>query len=349
MTVLEITDLTNDQLRQYINAEQNFNAFEKICLARKSYRGSLFWQTKNEIDYLIKESAGKILPSKCLGKKSDETIHVYNSFVKNKDITDQRYKALNEVMLKNKRLNVALRVGRVPHTVVSILNSLEKSNMAEHFLVIGTNALYAYEAGTGTRFESDILATEDIDLLWDSRKRLQLVGDDLFNTEGVIGLLRKADKTFEITEDGFSAINKNGYSVDIIKRRPKSFFDDKEPQKLIPSIEDLFAQKITDADWILSSKKYTQMVIAENGEMARMTTINPINFVIYKAWLSQQEERNPLKKPRDKAQALAVYNLIEQRLPQLKLDDAHTFPVRVRNIIIDLLECEPPKEQNCFR
>jgi hypothetical protein len=46
-------------------------------------------------------------------------------------------------MLKHQRLNRALFVGRTPQIVVELLNQITKDNIAEHFIVVGTHALYA--------------------------------------------------------------------------------------------------------------------------------------------------------------------------------------------------------------
>ncbi|KIN71136.1 DUF3620 domain containing protein [Sulfitobacter guttiformis KCTC 32187] len=43
--------------------------------------------------------------------------------------------------------------------------------------VVGTNALYAYEALAGVRFEEAMAATGDIDTLLDDRNRMRLIAD----------------------------------------------------------------------------------------------------------------------------------------------------------------------------
>jgi hypothetical protein len=60
--------------------------------------------------------------------------------------------------------------------------------------VVGTNALYAYEAEAGLVFDRDQTSTGDIDLLWDVRQRLQLTSE--MADEGIIGLLKSVDSSF---------------------------------------------------------------------------------------------------------------------------------------------------------
>jgi hypothetical protein len=45
--------------------------------------------------------------------------------------------------------------------------------MMTHFRVVGTHAVYAYEAEAGQRVIPGAIATQDIDFLWDVRKRVQ--------------------------------------------------------------------------------------------------------------------------------------------------------------------------------
>ena len=47
-----------------------------------------------------------------------------------------------------------------------------------------------------------------------------------------------------------------------------------------------------------------------------MTVPDPRAFALHKFWLSGQPDREPLKKQRDRGQALAVAQLVIQHLPQ---------------------------------
>lgn len=46
------------------------------------------------------------------------------------------------------------------------------------------------------QFAKELLASGDVDLLYDPRKKLSLISKRMDNN-GLMGLLRKADKTFE--------------------------------------------------------------------------------------------------------------------------------------------------------
>jgi hypothetical protein len=51
---------------------------------------------------------------------------------------------------------------------------------------------------------------------------------------------------------------------------------------------------------------------------------DPRAFALHKAWLSRQPDREPLKKPRDIAQAREVVQLVREHMPHLSFDEALT-------------------------
>lgn len=325
-------DLPEALAKQYIDATQAFDAARDAERQAARYRGSMFWRTVKGRDYLIKET-GRL--EKSLGARTPETEAIYHDFRRKKAETEGRLRGLAQGLGMQQRVNAALRVGRTPNIVVALLNALRRAGIADHFLVIGTNALYAYETHAGVRFAGDLTATTDVDFLWDSRKHLALASrDPEFDTQGLIGLLKKVDPTFAVHEDeAYRASNSKGYLVDLIKRRPASHSDDHEAGQLRPVAEDFWAAKITNMDWLLSSPKFTQTVVALNGEMAEMVTVDPRAFVLYKLYLARKEDRDPVKRPRDVAQAQAVFDLVQARLPHLAFDRVHVFPERVRTLL----------------
>ena len=83
--------------------------------------------------------------------------------------------------------------------------------------VLGTNAIYAYEAAAGVRIEPGLTATDDIDLLLDARRNLTFVADQEITYPSLLHLLQKVDGSFDRSTQKFRAANKDGYLVDLIK------------------------------------------------------------------------------------------------------------------------------------
>lgn len=334
-------DLQEAIAKQYIDASQARSAYLDAEQQAFKYRGSVFWRTVKQRDYLIKET-GAI--EKSLGPRSPETETLFAEFRRRKAEAEARKRSLLDILTRQQRVNAALRVGRTPNVVIDLLEALRHAGIADHFMVIGTNALYAYETHAGVRFAGDLTATTDVDFLWDSRKHLALVSSDpSFNDRGLIGILKKADPTFQVHEgDAYRASNSKGYMVDLIKRRPGSFFDDKEQGQVRPVLDDFWAAKLINMDWLLSSPKFKQTVVGVNGRMAEMVTVDPRAFVLFKLYLAQKEDREPLKKPRDLAQAKYTFQLIQERLPHLGFDRIHVFPDRIKQML-DLAGAPTPR------
>jgi hypothetical protein len=318
--------------KQYIDATQTRAAWVDSVQQAAKYRGSMYWRAAKGTEYLIKQTA-RI--EKSLGARTSATETIYEEFRRRKDETGARRKSLATALTRQERVNAALRLGRTPSIVVRLLNALDSAGIADHFLVIGTNALYAYETHAGVRFTGDITATTDVDLLWDSRKHLALASHDPdFDQRGLIGILKKVDPSFAVLADqSYRAANRGGYLVDLIKRRPESLFDDRERQQLRDVEDDFWAAKILNMDWLLSSPKFRQVVVGLNGAMAEMVTVDPRAFTLFKTYLADKDDRDPVKKPRDLAQARAVYRLIDERLPHLGFDRIHVFPAQVRKML----------------
>ena len=183
----------------------------------------------------------------------------------------------------------------MPSIAVAILNRLADAELSPYFRVVGTHALYAYEAAAGVHFASQVTTTRDIDLLWDTRKRVAFAQTLAKDSPSMLAALQKVDKTFQIPPDQkYTAINQNGYEVDILRRMAKE-------------------------DDLLNAPAFSEIVVAENGTMARMHTLHPAAFVQFKRWLVKQPDRDPVKRRRDALQADAVEWVLQERLPHLQM------------------------------
>ncbi|MFM1782155.1 MAG: hypothetical protein RLZZ181_960 [Pseudomonadota bacterium] len=324
---MAFTDLSNAQSMQLTNALQVWQGVGSAKSAAFAHRGSMKWRTINGVDYLLHVSPSGSQHS--LGPRDPETEKVHDKFTKGKIESEARLKSLKEQLKQAIAVNRALRVGRVPNILIAVLNSIEKAGLKDHFMVIGTNALYAYETQCSTRFDNDVVATQDLDILWDSRKSIKLAVTKEIQEEGLLGVLKKADKSFELISDQkYTAINSEGYMVDLIRRGGQDLMHDEGfPKSLSKVSDDFWAVKIPTADWLLSAPKFREVVFSVNGKMAEMTTVDPRAFVIYKTWLSKKKDREPQKKGRDFAQAQAVADLITQRMPNLDVSQIHALPL----------------------
>ena len=148
----ELSDL---QKRQYIDAESVFLALRDAEKTAQAVRGSMLWRTVHGKVYLIRTNADN--SQKSLGPHSEDTQAVYDKFMARKKMSGERMTGLREALQLHQKLNRAHRVGRTPEIVVKILNQLHKSGISEHFITVGTHALFAYESACGVRFVDEAL------------------------------------------------------------------------------------------------------------------------------------------------------------------------------------------------
>ena len=142
-------ELNEQQKRQLIDAEMLFSALEQAEAEAIRYRGSMFWREQDGGRYLISLSAHSRQRSH--GPASPENELKYEKFTQRKTEVEARLKSLRAKADEVKRMNKALRVGRTPDILIDVLNAMMRYGVAEHFLVVGTHALFAFETAAGVR------------------------------------------------------------------------------------------------------------------------------------------------------------------------------------------------------
>lgn len=182
----------------------------------------------------------------------------------------------------------------------------EAGLLGTQLTVVGTNALFAYEALSGVLADSGPIASGDIDLLYDARRGLSLAVEGV-REAGLIGLLREADHSFALLRPrGFRAANRDGYLVDLIRPEPKDVFRHRLPAAMSDLPDDLEGAAIFGLAWLVSAPKVEAVPLDERGYPLRMVAIDPRVFALHKVWLSRRPEREALKARRDIAQAKAA-------------------------------------------
>jgi len=323
-------EMTDEQRRVAIDTAQMHEAYMAAFFKSRSYRGGMHWKKAKGKEYLFR-SLDRYGYGKSLGPRSKETETVYKEFHEKKQEVFSKLKGLKERLREQARFCKAARIARVPRVVSAVLRLLEQHRLLGASLqIVGTHALYAYEARAGIFFERGLLATQDMDLLWDVRPKLRLFATGEVDAGGLIDLLRKADRSFDLLgKRSFRAVNQAGYMVDLIKPEPKSLRLQETRQ--MGGSNDLMAPEIKNLQWLVSSPKLEQVVIGEDGYPATMLVPDPRAFAIHKLWVAHQKSREAVKKKRDRSQALAVCKVILKYLPeyQFRRDELRMFPEEI--------------------
>jgi hypothetical protein len=310
--------LSETQAKTMIDSMQTYTALKDVRQKLRPYSGGMHWKTVNGAEYLYRTLDGRGT-AKSLGPRSTTTEQTLAEFFDKKQLLQTREASLAKKMLERNAVAKALRVGSAPKLLASLCERLVKADlMGSNILIIGTNALYAYEALAGVHLHNDITATSDIDLLWKHQARITAMARDV-QTQGLLGLLRKVDKTFALLEkQKFTAVNNDGFMVDFIRQSPKPPWRAERAQ--LGGVDDFVAVDLPNMNWMLCAPRLRQVVVAQDGRAFEMEVPDPRAYVLYKNWLAQQPEREPIKRRRDAAQAQCVAELLKTHLPQYPME-----------------------------
>jgi hypothetical protein len=340
----DIKELTAEQRRQFIDTQQVYETWRVVDEeSRRRFAGSMRWAKRNGSEYLLRKT-GKAETS--LGPRGPETEAAYQAFLSGREDNQQRLKGLADRLDQFAPVNVAMGLGRVPAIAARIIRRCDEQGLlGEQLLVLGTNAIYAYEAAAGVQVQSGLVATGDIDLLYDARRHLSLAFDG-FRANGMVGLLQTVDQSFApVQPRAFRASNRDGYLVDLIRPEAKDVFRDRRAAALTDLPDDLEGAAIFGLDWLINSPKFEAIAIDDRGYPVRMAVIDPRAFALHKAWVSAREDRDPVKATRDMMQA-EITAIIASRYLRKPFDSAelHALPQALRDLARRLVKVAGPSK-----
>ena len=324
-----------EQTRELVNCEQLYDALlDAEDELELRFRGSMTWKQVSGHKYLYRKQRGGW---QSLGRRDEDTERAYGSFLSGRTALKERIAALDAQLRRSARVNRALGLGRVPAVAARIVRRLaDEKLLGANLLIVGTPAMFAYERMAAGQFHPSLVATADLDLLLDARRELKLVAER--EREGLIGLLRKADKSFApLGRHAFRAANDQGYMVDLITPLPANPATARAAR--IGQSSDLEAAEIEGLEWLQNAPRIAQVVIDEKGFPLRMVVPDPRPFAVHKLWLSGQPNRDRAKARRDRAQAFTVAALVKEHLPHMPFDSGglDAFPAAVAGLAAELM------------
>ena len=314
-------EMSNQQRLALVNAGQLLSGWQAARDQVKSHAYGLRWKNVHGQKRLFRQRDRRGHGS-VVQVELDAAERLLNEFRQGKERAHARFDSLSAKLAEQARLNRALRLSRAPEVVARVCRALDAAGLSKDFIVIGTNAMFAYESAAGVHFLAELLASGDVDLLYDARKSLTLVSRKL-DGEGLTGLLRKADRSFQpLRKRHFRAANDEGFLVDLVTP-PRPMAD---PDPVSFAADDLVAAEVPGLQWLVNSPKLETVVIDEKGWPFPMRVPDPRAFALHKAWLSRRLDRDPVKRPRDLSQARAVAEAVKAHMPQLPfVPDQLTF------------------------
>ncbi len=328
--------LSDTQTKVFHDAELAAQAYRAALKAFAPYQGWMYFKKVGEREYLF-HAIDRRNNGKSMGARSNETEAKLAEWLVAKADAEDAFTRAAAALEEQRRFCKAARLGRLDKTAAKLLRRIEQAGMAERFVVVGTHALHAYEAMAGVHFISDLTATRDFDILWDASRRvvmLDIAGNPAEKPEPALGLmaiLKKVDKTFTRNEERtFQALNADGFAVEVL--RPE------QPREPIRSgfMDGITPIRVKGQDDLLTPGVLSETVIAEDGYPISLRVPDPAAFVLHKLWVSQCNDRHKGKAARDKRQALALAQLIRERIPLygFEVDRIQNFPQRLLDQLV---------------
>lgn len=301
---MEFREYTSEQRKHIIDASYLYERYiSTLQEYTQNYKYSMFWHKIGNKTYLAKKKSHGIKGEvrKYLGKQNAETTAIYDAFTARKSALTQELIVLDREIKTKEAINKALKLTRVPNAIVNIYRRLNELCLNDKLVLIGTNALYCYEAHCGVFLENAALSTIDIDILGRRNKKLSFAFKELMGDKKIVELIKSIDKSFEQNQKApYQFVNKANVCLEIINPAPKQM-------RLENANNDYFTDAVSleldKMEWLENSRLFKAVVVADNGKIASITTLHPMDFAIYKNWLSQKDDRAPLKKARDAEQS----------------------------------------------
>lgn len=302
MNISNIQQIGESELRLLANLEQHYLGW--LQAERIIAPGRLTWKTVAGKEYLyrIVDGAGN---GRSLGPRDDASEAQFTQW----QTAKEQVGTLSNRMLMDGAQYRAMRLPILPAFAGQALRQLDiAGQLGDHgVLVVGTNALVAYAIEAQMRLGTDVTATDDFDLTWASA--------DLPRGRPVFDVLKEADRTWTVNQERpFQALNARGDELELLLPKQLAKVFPRGSGGLLPI-------PLPEQDWLLPGRRVEHVVACSDRKPARVMAPDPRWFALHKLWLADKPERNPLKKPKDRAQGEQLLDLVAERMPHYPLDE----------------------------
>lgn len=291
-------------------AVQAYESFLSTLKAGRPFKGGMHWKKIKGKDYLYKYR-DRYGNGESLGPRSPETERLFTEFGRERREVAERLASRREDLAAAARFCRAALIHRVPEAVIKIVRRLELNGLTGATVtVIGTHALHAYEFAAGV-----FIDVPKGSQFWSgAAQKLTLAAAKPMPPDDLLRLLRQADRSFQpLPGSGFKAVNKAGFLVRLARPPVVRAQIRAAPHDALgPAVP----AESGDITALLGAPKFSQVAIGKRGTPATLVVPDPRALALHKLWLSQQEDREPEKRSRDRAQAMALAELILRYLPQ---------------------------------
>ncbi|MBR0783303.1 GSU2403 family nucleotidyltransferase fold protein [Bradyrhizobium iriomotense] len=263
--------MNHAQLRHLEDVREFWERYEFLTTLQEKFRGAMGWKTVRGAEYLIQywtlpETGKKTMRS--LGRRSPETEKQKDSFDRTRVEIDKVVAEIKDDLEPLVRVGKALKIGRLEPIAADVLRELARHELSgPRFMIFGSVAMHLYEASAGAFLSRSILIEGDLDLLSTAKTPSEAFKE-------LLPALRRADKSFELLDDGPVAINKRGYRVHLHTRR--SF------REAIEDLAEASEEQISVLHSLLDLEPVSTATVARDGSPVGMIGMDPRAFALTK-------------------------------------------------------------------
>lgn len=302
-----IVPFSDEQARTLVNLEQAYRAWMEAewrlaempyDLRRKDVSGRSYL-------YEIHDRSGN---GRSLGPWSPEHEARFKAYREDKKATQARRDGARERLAETARVARALRTPLLASEAGDILRTADRQRLlGDYLLVVGTNAMPAYNIEAGGFIQGAPDETQDFDLAWSAEAQP--------DEQVIWKMLKTVDPTFTVNmERPFQARNAKAYEVEVLAAPSRmGALAKRDRPRPVP---------LHEQEWLLKGRPVDHVVVCRDGSPARIVAPDPRWFALQKLWMSGQAKRNPLKRGKDRLQATALLDVVHVAMPQYPLDDA---------------------------
>lgn len=279
-------------LRVAIDLRDAYEATLSIWQDLDTVEGRMVWKTVkgNEYLYHVHGHAGN---GKSLGPRSTQTESIYDDFRTRKARTREQLADTEPDLRRAAAMYVAAGLPVVDSWAARLFQHLDRAGLLGTLvMVVGTNALPAYQLEARTRTGQRLHATRDTEIAWTDAE----VRDE----PSLWPALREFDPGFTINQERpFQAIGRGSRELELLSAPSRRRAVDVEPFRTVP---------LPEQEWLLRGEPLRHVVSGLDRTPTALVVPDPRWFALHKRWLANKPGRDPLKAPKDRRQAQTIWS-----------------------------------------
>jgi hypothetical protein len=302
-----VQPFSDEQLRTLINLRPRYEALIEAERALAKLPYNLVRKRVGEREYLY-EVYDRANNGKSLGPMTAEFEQQLADYQATKRDLQMRRRTARDLVGEIGRMARPLQLPMLPSEAGEVLRELDRRGLLDGaLLVVGTNCLPAYALEAAGAIADAPNETQDFDLAW--------IAEEEREAAALWAALKAVDPTFTVnTERQFQARNSKAYEVELLVAPSRqATMHPREQPRPVP---------LPEQEWLLPGRRVDQVVPCRDGTAARLVVPDPRWFALHKLWMSEQAKRNPLKRPKDRKQGIALLNAVAEAMPHYPLDAA---------------------------